>query len=306
MLKPPDSIRLVPKYADDSHAILLEEEYRWEQLPDTGEGLVQWTLPGHDVKISWLYDPRVSKQYFIIEGSDRQHIADQIESRLDILHPKDFRVYLKELYEGEHPRQSLLNIAAAAPDTYDEETFQIIQEGLQNTDRFTRSFAAIAAHIIGWKEFIEPVKQLRTDDDRDVRLDAEHSLSMLYKINNMPVPEKPHIKEGLTQLDMPKDIVQQLHLKLEDWADSIPIRGAETVYIYDQLPSTDATEEEIYARATELSDARTKAINAMPKPFKEGGVYCPICHISSIDADILGKPCPKCNRKLLRFNWTTF
>lgn len=308
--RPKDSIRLVPAF-DDEFVIYenLEQKHNWKQSTETlDDGLVQWSVPEMDVKVSWFTDIETSVKSFIIEGPDRQKIATQIEGEIEILQPENFAAFLEPVKDW---RQMLMHriwtVGLACPDEFHNEAFSLIESYLHHEDHFIREAAIIAAVDTGWKQFISPIEAMRKDDDADVRQTVEAYIGYLYTANGLQKPEKTHLPEGLTQLDMPRDVTEQLRIQSEDWVPCVPIRGKNTAYIYDQLPTTDLTDEETYTLAKQLSDVWNERISKSDHPLQKiGGVYCPVCHIASIDLDKLGLPCPKCKRELLRFNWTTF
>lgn len=100
-----------------------------------------------------------------------------------------------------------------------------------------------------------------------------------------------------TQVDITERFDDHLSLTRDEWIETIPLntlvegnRG--------NLPTLDATTDEVYQIASELSQIR----ESFRRP--DDGVYCPICHIANIDVAYLRMPCPKCQRPLLAFGWT--
>jgi len=100
-----------------------------------------------------------------------------------------------------------------------------------------------------------------------------------------------------TQVDFTEAFGDNLAIGKEDWITTIPITTALGVSHRKGLPPSDASDGEIYAIATGLSEIREQF------PVVTDGVYCPVCHIANIDREKLRTPCPNCNRELLLFDW---
>ena len=102
---------------------------------------------------------------------------------------------------------------------------------------------------------------------------------------------------SFSQVDITVSFCDNENLGIDDWVDTIPLNKDEKNPGKKGLPPIDANSEQIYHIAKSLSKIRD-FIN-----LPTDGVYCPICHIANIDLKKLYIPCPKCGRKLLRFDW---
>lgn len=101
-----------------------------------------------------------------------------------------------------------------------------------------------------------------------------------------------------SQADITEEIDQHLHMAADEWVETLPINEMIGHDKDGNLPPLDALPDQIYAVASQLSEMR----ETMRIP--DDGVYCPVCHIACINADLLRQPCPKCERPLLAFGWS--
>ena len=83
----------------------------------------------------------------------------------------------------------------------------------------------------------------------------------------------------------------------DDWTPTVAINTQNPHPEAFGLPPKSAAPEKVYEIAAAMSASRGRL------GVGGDGVYCPICHIASIDLKKLDAPCPKCGRKLLRFGW---
>lgn len=102
---------------------------------------------------------------------------------------------------------------------------------------------------------------------------------------------------SFSQLDITERFDDNRRLKPEDWISTTPLNTTVRDTEAMGLPRVSASEEEVYAVASKLSRLRESI------SIPGDGVYCPICHIASIDLRKLHTPCPKCGRELLKFGW---
>lgn len=106
-----------------------------------------------------------------------------------------------------------------------------------------------------------------------------------------------------TQTDVTKSSVNNLSLGPNDWIQTTPINASVPEERRPRgLPPLDATEDQIYRIADRGSRLRESIRRS--DPLSGEGVYCPICHIANTQLSLLRKPCPRCGRELLLFDWT--
>jgi hypothetical protein len=111
------------------------------------------------------------------------------------------------------------------------------------------------------------------------------------KIEYLPAGEL-----NFTQVDVTERFDDHLSLSKDEWVETVPINK----FVEgrpENLPAVDASEEEVYRIASELSRIRESFRVA------SDGVYCPICHIANVDIENLRTPCPRCRLPLLAFGW---
>jgi hypothetical protein len=102
---------------------------------------------------------------------------------------------------------------------------------------------------------------------------------------------------SFTQLDITDNFGDNERLGAADWIRTTPLNLSNPDPAAMGLPSFDATPEEIYQVAEELSRIRESI------PIPDDGVYCPVCHQANIELSRLRSPCPQCGRPLLKFGW---
>ncbi len=124
---------------------------------------------------------------------------------------------------------------------------------------------------------------------------------MLFK-RKKDVPQQiDPSKLMFSQLDVTENFGDNTSLKPDDWINTQPLNTMPNPEIMG-LPSQSATVDEVYGigeRLSKLRDDTAKDTGLM----QNDGVYCPICHIANTQLALLGQPCPKCKRPLLRFGW---
>ena len=121
-----------------------------------------------------------------------------------------------------------------------------------------------------------------------------------------PFPKK-HKSQGVgsfpvgpisySQLDTTERFDDNLRLDPADWIPTTPLNLITSSPEAAGLPRLNATDSEVYEIASKLSLLRESA--SLP----HDGVYCPLCHVASIDVTLLRRPCPKCGLELLQFGW---
>jgi hypothetical protein len=123
-----------------------------------------------------------------------------------------------------------------------------------------------------------------------------------FKKKSAPVVMVDPRKLTFTQTDVTKSSGHDLSLSPNDWIETMPI-NAVVPEAPPGLPPLDATEDQIYQIADRGSRFR-ESLRVSGQLSGDDGVYCPICHIASIQLHLLRKPCPRCGRELLLFDWT--
>lgn len=115
----------------------------------------------------------------------------------------------------------------------------------------------------------------------------------LRKIETMPAEEI-----AFSQLDITENIDDNRNLGKDEWIATTPLNARIPSPESAGLPARGADADEVYRAALVMSAIRESI--ALP----DDGVYCPICHIASVDLAKLRTPCPQCGRELLKFGWT--
>ncbi len=100
-----------------------------------------------------------------------------------------------------------------------------------------------------------------------------------------------------SQVDFTEGFGDNERLGPNDWISTRPLNSDIDDPESMGLPPIGADPNEVYRVASELSALRESI------PVPNDGVYCPICHIASVDLGKLRTPCPKCGRDLLKFGW---
>jgi hypothetical protein len=108
---------------------------------------------------------------------------------------------------------------------------------------------------------------------------------------------------SFTQTDVTKSSVNSLSLGPSDWIETTPINASVPEKQRPRgLPPLDATEDQIY-RIADCGSRLRESIRRSDQ-LSGDGVYCPICHMANTQLSLLRKPCPRCGRELLLFDWT--
>jgi len=105
------------------------------------------------------------------------------------------------------------------------------------------------------------------------------------------------------QTDVTKSSGNNPSLGPSDWIETTPINASVPEERRPRgLPPLDATEDQIY----QIADRGSRLRESMRRTdqLSGDGVYCPICHIANTQLSLLRKPCPRCGRELLLFDWT--
>lgn len=102
---------------------------------------------------------------------------------------------------------------------------------------------------------------------------------------------------AFTQLDITERFGDNHRLGLDDWISTTALNSTVDDPESMGLPPSSASPDEVYRVAATMSGIRESIAGL------NDGVYCPICHIATVDLGRLRKPCPRCGRELLRFGW---
>jgi hypothetical protein len=176
----PNSVRLVPK-DDDPYEETNEliERLGWVQSPDFSDDLFEWEVPGTDTVVRWIVDGDTGVRFFVIEGPERQRVAEQIEGSIDPLRAKDFESYLAQFHGDQGLMEGLYTVAAAAPEQCDRRVIEILERYMRDEDPLIRRVALLATAITAWPEFAAPVRRHLDDPDPAVAEAAEAALRSL-------------------------------------------------------------------------------------------------------------------------------
>ena len=118
-----------------------------------------------------------------------------------------------------------------------------------------------------------------------------------FKKKNRRVDRAPAKMIGFTQLDTTERFGDDLSLDADDWIDTVALNTLVDDGESMGLPAIDASEEEVYSIAAQLSSIRESI------EIPNDGVYCPTCHIANVNLSLLRTPCYKCGKELLKFGW---
>jgi hypothetical protein len=176
----PDTIRLIPKNPNPfEETMALIERLGWEPSENYSDELVEWrTLDGHTL-VRWINSDVTGVNYFVVEGPDRQRVADEIVGAIDMLRVPDFESYLALSDDTQWVMRGLYAVAAAAPKECDPQVVELLSRYLRADDPLIRRVASLATGITGWPEFVEPVRRLLTDPDPEVRIAAQSAMESL-------------------------------------------------------------------------------------------------------------------------------
>ena len=118
-----------------------------------------------------------------------------------------------------------------------------------------------------------------------------------FKKRSAPVVSVALNELSFSQTDTTERSGDNLSLGPNDWIETVVLNAVVASPESMDLPPLGATEEQTYQVADRLSRVRESL--ALPSD----GVYCPICHIANTQLSLSRRPCPRCGRELLRFDW---
>jgi len=118
-----------------------------------------------------------------------------------------------------------------------------------------------------------------------------------FKKKNRPTDLGPAKAIGFSQVDTTERFGDDLSLDADDWIDTVALNTLVSDGESMGLPAIDASEEDVYSIAAQLSSIRESI------EIPNDGVYCPTCHIANVNLSLLRTPCPKCGKELLKFGW---
>ena len=121
---------------------------------------------------------------------------------------------------------------------------------------------------------------------------------MIWPFSRKKAEAAPEPPMQYSQVDITERWGDNKRLGSDDWIQTF---AANTLVPNPEsmgLPTPGADAETVYRIASKMSLGRERF------PQLDDGVYCPICHIANVQIAKLRKPCPKCERPLLKFGWT--
>ena len=118
-----------------------------------------------------------------------------------------------------------------------------------------------------------------------------------FKKKTEPVTQVPPDQIHYSQLDITETFSDNQRLEADEWVSTTPLNKMTPNGQGSGLPPEDASDEEVYTIAAEMSQIRDHFAIA------NDGVYCPVCHVANTQLTKLRTPCPECGRELLRFGW---
>ncbi|MBE2316412.1 HEAT repeat domain-containing protein [Solirubrobacter sp. CPCC 204708] len=179
-----DTIRLVPKDQDSyDETMAVVEEHGWEEASAGQGATAAWTVPDEDAKVRFIEDGGTAVEYFEVEGPGRAAAAKQLQAKIEMLEPSEFRAHLDQFDDDvDAQRLALFTVATAAPEKSDAKVVKLLVEYLSHEDSLIRRTAMIAMGITRWKDFIPPLEQVRDEDpDEQIRKRAENAIEALSK-----------------------------------------------------------------------------------------------------------------------------
>jgi hypothetical protein len=177
IVPPENGVRLVPWIADPfDETMALIDRLGWMPSPNFGDELVEWKVPDSETFVRWVVDSDTGVQFFVVEGPDRQRVAGEIASSIDMLDAENSENYLSRSDDVDWVMRGLYAVAAAAPAHHDQRIVDLMTRHMESPRPLIRRAAVLATVITGWPEFIEPVSRFVSDPDPDVRAAAEAAL----------------------------------------------------------------------------------------------------------------------------------
>jgi hypothetical protein len=135
---------------------------------------------------------------------------------------------------------------------------------------------------------------------RSVRFTSESALTDMWPFKRKPrtSDQPPTDALSFSQLGVTETLGSKFRPTENGWVHTSALDEMTPDPQAHGLPPRGASDEAVYAYFDQFS--RLRDIFAT----ETDGVYCPICQIANYSIAKLRTPCPKCNRPLLRFDWT--
>ncbi|SEF19849.1 HEAT repeat-containing protein [Amycolatopsis pretoriensis] len=172
-----NAVRLVPRVADPfEETMALIDRLGWVPSANSSDELVEWQVPGGGTVVRWVVDGDTGVQFFVVEGPDRERVAGEIASSIDMLDAENSEHYLSRSDDVDWVMRGLYAVAAAAPDQHDQRIVDLLTRHMESPRPLIRRAALLATAITGWAEFVEPVSRFTGDPDPAVRDAAEAAL----------------------------------------------------------------------------------------------------------------------------------
>jgi hypothetical protein len=172
-----NTVRLVPRMADPfDETMALIDRLAWAPSANFSDELVEWKVPDSETFVRWVVDGDTGVQFFVVEGPDREHVAGEIASSIDMLDVENAESYLSRSDDVDWVMRGLYAVAAAAPEHHDQRIIDLMTRFMESPRSLIRRAALLATVITGWPEFVEPVSRLISDSNPEVRAAAEAAL----------------------------------------------------------------------------------------------------------------------------------
>ncbi|WP_330241935.1 hypothetical protein [Streptomyces sp. NBC_00525] len=154
----------------------------WEPATEVSPEEYVWRT-STNISVHRISDELIGLHYLILTSADRDALVDlhaDISSRFDVL---EWPEALEEARTSVDPLSkisSLSNLAACAPEEFDEGIFTLLNERLLDSDDDVREVALIAICRIAWREFSSVLGNVITQDtNANVRDLAETALAVI-------------------------------------------------------------------------------------------------------------------------------
>lgn len=156
----------------------------WEPATEVSPETYTWRT-STNIAVHRISDELIGLHYLILTSTDRDALGAlhaDLASRFDVL---EWPEALEEANASVDPLSkitSLSNLAACAPEEFDEGIFSLLNERLLDSDDDVREVALIAICRISWREFSSALGNVITQDTSDnVRDLAETALAVINR-----------------------------------------------------------------------------------------------------------------------------
>jgi hypothetical protein len=145
-----------------------------EQGPEEGY-LKSWKIG--PTRVRYFEDAGLHVGQFVVDGKDRDEVAQRLRERLPIYSPADMPRLFDEIDEESELLGLLRLLAAVAPKKADPRLVELFERGFNHDDPLIREQAALSAVVPAWPELRRSVERLANeDDDENVRESAATAL----------------------------------------------------------------------------------------------------------------------------------